>query len=123
MTMASIKIRVAGVGTSGVYRNGAAVASSLTRAQAERCATVLGWIALGRQAKHVDAGPPQPSEDRLGGGAVIARLLTSSSGRNVARTFATSGGSGILSRVAMASCIISQRRATITRSGPATSRP
>jgi|GEM_PF-1429360 len=46
--MASIKIRVAGDGSFGVYRDGAAVASGLTRAQAERCATVLGWIAQAR---------------------------------------------------------------------------
>jgi len=32
-------------GTFTVYRNGDAVASGLTRDQAERCATVLGWIA------------------------------------------------------------------------------
>ncbi|WP_267423159.1 MULTISPECIES: hypothetical protein [unclassified Methylobacterium] len=42
--MASIKIRVAGDGSFGVYRNGAAVASGLTRAQADRLVTVLGWI-------------------------------------------------------------------------------
>ncbi len=45
--MASIKIRVACDGTFAVFRNGTAVASGLTRAQAERCATVLGWIARG----------------------------------------------------------------------------
>lgn len=43
--MASIKIRMAGDGTFSVFRDGASVASGLTRAQAERCATVLGWIA------------------------------------------------------------------------------
>ncbi|WP_267361508.1 MULTISPECIES: hypothetical protein [unclassified Methylobacterium] len=42
--MASIKIRVAGDGSFGVYRNGAAVACGLTRAQADRLVTVLGWI-------------------------------------------------------------------------------
>ena len=43
--MASIKIRMTENGTYSVYRNGAAVASGLSRQQAERCATVLGWIA------------------------------------------------------------------------------
>lgn len=45
--MASIKIRMTGDGTFAVFRNGTTVASGLTRAQAERCATVLGWIAQG----------------------------------------------------------------------------
>ena len=40
--MASIKIR-----TFVVCRAGTAVASELTREQAERCATVLSWIAQG----------------------------------------------------------------------------
>jgi hypothetical protein len=43
--VASIKIRASDDGTFTVYRNGDAVASGLTRDQAERCATVLGWIA------------------------------------------------------------------------------
>lgn len=43
--MASIKIRAADDGSFAVYHNGAAVVSGLTRDQAERCATVLGWIA------------------------------------------------------------------------------
>ncbi|WP_267359794.1 MULTISPECIES: hypothetical protein [unclassified Methylobacterium] len=43
--MASIKIRAAEDGTFAVFRNGAAVVSNLTRAQAERFVTVLGWIA------------------------------------------------------------------------------
>ena len=42
--MASIKIRVAVDGSFGVYRDGAAVASGLTRAQVDRLVTVLGWI-------------------------------------------------------------------------------
>ena len=46
--MASVKIRATDDGTFVVYRNGAAVASGLTREQAETCATVLGWIAQGR---------------------------------------------------------------------------
>ena len=45
---ASVKIRATDDGTCVVYRNGGAVASGLTREQAERCATVLGWIAQGR---------------------------------------------------------------------------
>jgi hypothetical protein len=45
--MPSVKIHVTDDGTFAVYRNGAAVASGLTRNQAERCATVLGWIAQG----------------------------------------------------------------------------
>lgn len=45
--MASVKIRARGDGTFVVYRDGAAVASGLTRDQAERCATILGWIAQG----------------------------------------------------------------------------
>ncbi|MGH1571999.1 hypothetical protein ACRAWG_16515 [Methylobacterium sp. P31] len=43
--MASIKIRATDDGTFVVYHDGAAVASGLTRGQAERCAAVLGWIA------------------------------------------------------------------------------
>lgn len=43
--MASIKIRASDDGTFAVYRDGTAVASGLTRDQAERCVTVLGWIA------------------------------------------------------------------------------
>jgi hypothetical protein len=42
--MASIKIRAAGDGTYAVCRNGAAVASGLTRAQADHLVAVLGWI-------------------------------------------------------------------------------
>ncbi|MCJ2052411.1 hypothetical protein [Methylobacterium sp. J-070] len=45
--MASIKIRAVGDGTFVVCRDGTAVASGLTREQAERCATVLSWIAQG----------------------------------------------------------------------------
>ncbi|MGH1572844.1 hypothetical protein ACRAWG_21900 [Methylobacterium sp. P31] len=43
--MASIKIRASEDGTFTVYRDGAAIVSNLTRAQAERFVTVLGWIA------------------------------------------------------------------------------
>ncbi|MGH1575514.1 hypothetical protein ACRAWG_38960 (plasmid) [Methylobacterium sp. P31] len=43
--MASIKIRASGDGTFAVYREGKAIVSNLTRAQAERFVTVLGWIA------------------------------------------------------------------------------
>ncbi|MDP4006926.1 hypothetical protein [Methylobacterium sp. NEAU K] len=43
--MASIKIRASEDGTFTVYRDGAAVVSNLTRAQAERLVTVLSWIA------------------------------------------------------------------------------
>jgi hypothetical protein len=43
--MASIKIRATDDGTFLVCRDGTAVASGLTRYQAECCATVLGWIA------------------------------------------------------------------------------
>lgn len=43
--MASVKILPTHDGTFTVYRDGTAVASGLTRAQAERCATVLGWLA------------------------------------------------------------------------------
>jgi hypothetical protein len=43
--MASVKIRATDDGTFVVYRNGEVMASGLTRDQAERCATVLGWIA------------------------------------------------------------------------------
>ena len=42
--MASIKIRAADDGTFMVCRNGKAIVSNLTRAQAERFVTVLGWI-------------------------------------------------------------------------------
>jgi hypothetical protein len=42
--MPSIKIRISDDGTFAVYRNGDVVASGLTRDQAERCATVLGWL-------------------------------------------------------------------------------
>ncbi|GJE13806.1 MULTISPECIES: hypothetical protein [Methylobacterium] len=45
--MASVKIRAVSDGTFAVYRDGTAVASGLTRDQAERCATILGWIAQG----------------------------------------------------------------------------
>ncbi|MCJ2059779.1 hypothetical protein MKL09_25015 [Methylobacterium sp. J-048] len=43
--MASIKIRATDDGTFVVYRDGTAVTSGLTRDQAERCASILGWIA------------------------------------------------------------------------------
>lgn len=43
--MASIKIRSVGDGTFMVTRNGTAVATGLTRNQAERFVAVLGWIA------------------------------------------------------------------------------
>ena len=42
--MPSIKIRAAGDGTFAVCRDGAALASGLTRAQAEQMVAVLGWI-------------------------------------------------------------------------------
>jgi len=42
--MASIKIRASADGTFAVCRNGSAVASGLTRAQADHLVTVLGWI-------------------------------------------------------------------------------
>jgi hypothetical protein len=42
--MASIKIRLSADGTYAVCRNGAAIASGLTRAQADHLVTVLGWI-------------------------------------------------------------------------------
>ena len=42
--MASIKIRVSPDGTYAVCRDGAAIASGLTRAQADHLVTVLGWI-------------------------------------------------------------------------------
>ncbi|GJE52530.1 hypothetical protein GOFOIKOB_5603 [Methylobacterium tardum] len=45
--MASIKIRAIDDGTFVVCRNGEVMASGLTRDQAERCATVLGWLAQG----------------------------------------------------------------------------
>jgi hypothetical protein len=44
--MASVKIRVSEDGTFAVYRDGTAIVSNLTRAQAERFVTVLGWISL-----------------------------------------------------------------------------
>jgi hypothetical protein len=43
--MPSIKIRAGDDGTFVVLRNGTAIVSNLTRAQAERFVTVLGWIA------------------------------------------------------------------------------
>ena len=43
--MASIKIRASDDGTFVVCRNGITIVSNLTRAQAERFVTVLGWIA------------------------------------------------------------------------------
>ena len=42
--MASIKIRVTADGTFTIYRNGDAISSGLTRAQAERLAQVMKWI-------------------------------------------------------------------------------
>ena len=45
--MTSIKIRSASDGTFVVCRDGAAVASGLTRTQAEQLVAVLGWIAQG----------------------------------------------------------------------------
>ncbi|MGH1570254.1 hypothetical protein ACRAWG_05810 [Methylobacterium sp. P31] len=42
--MASIKIRAAGDGTFAVCRDGTALASGLTREQAEQFVTVLSWI-------------------------------------------------------------------------------
>ena len=43
--MASVKIRISDDGTFAVYREGKPIVSNLTRAQAERLVTVLGWIA------------------------------------------------------------------------------
>ncbi|GJD54862.1 hypothetical protein [Methylobacterium dankookense] len=41
--MASIKIHGTGDGTFSVFKNGSAVCSGLTRAQAEKMAALLRW--------------------------------------------------------------------------------